>query len=307
MHDLTLRQLEYFVALVEHGSVTAAAAACHVSQAAASMGISQLEKSLGANLLVRSRARKVVPTAAGIDFAAKARAILAMVSQAAQDASEEAGNMSGPLRIGSSQSLSPRLIPPLVAHFTAHYPDISMTFTEDSPVAIQEQVRQGQLDFALVYVLQAEPDLAVERLSELRLNVLLPANHRLAGHEQVELSELSAEPAILLDMPPSIERVTQIAAASGSTLDVRWISSNMETVRSLVARGLGYGFVIGPSRSRFSYEGLPLATVPVAGKHAQNAIVAVLPKGHVPSRRITEALRVLREAEHGNIPDKQVY
>jgi hypothetical protein len=57
MPEITLRQLQYFVATVDHGSVTAAAEASHVSQAAASMAIAQLEKALGADLFVRSRSR----------------------------------------------------------------------------------------------------------------------------------------------------------------------------------------------------------------------------------------------------------
>jgi DNA-binding transcriptional LysR family regulator len=297
MSDLTLRQMEYFVAVVDHGSVTAAAAACHASQAAASMAIAQLEKSLGADLLVRSRSRQVALTPAGIEFAAHARAVLERVTEAAASISDNLGQIRGPLRVGCSQTLSPRLVPPLAEHFTKHHPEVDLRFTESSAGAVQEGLREGRLDVALVYALQADDDLAQELIKEIQLQVVLPQDHRLADRSTVPLQEIAAEPAILLDVPPTIERLTAVARQAGLELNVRWTSANMETIRSMVARGLGYSFANSPPVDGTTFDGLQVVHRPISDKHARNAIVALLPAGHTPPRRVAAAIEVLRQAE----------
>src|SRR3954447_16536738 len=107
MSEITLRQLQYYVSVIDHGSVTAAAVSCHISQAAASMAVGELEKAVGAHLLIRTRSKKVVPTPAGIEFAAHARAILERVSEASDAVAESLVEMRGLLRIGCSHTLSP--------------------------------------------------------------------------------------------------------------------------------------------------------------------------------------------------------
>ncbi|MFT4470177.1 LysR substrate-binding domain-containing protein [Arthrobacter sulfonylureivorans] len=297
MSELTLRQMEYFVAVVDHGSVTAAAAACHASQAAASMAIAQLEKALGADLLVRSRSRQIALTPAGIEFATHARAVLERVTEAAASISDNLGQIRGPLRVGCSQTLSPRLVPPLAEYFTKHHPEVDLRFTESSAGAVQDGVREGRLDVALVYALQAEDDLDREVLKDIQLQVVLPQGHLLAKESAVRLKDIAAEPAILLDVPPTIERLTTVARLSGVELNVRWTSANMETIRSMVARGLGYSFANSPPVDGTTFDGLQVVHRPVADKHARNAIVALLPAGHTPPRRVAAAVDVLRRAE----------
>jgi DNA-binding transcriptional LysR family regulator len=107
MPEITLRQLQYYVSVIDHGSVTAAAISCHISQAAASMAVGQLEKSVGAELLIRTRSKKVVPTPAGVTFAAHARAILERVAEASDAVAESLVEMRGPLRIGVARHCHP--------------------------------------------------------------------------------------------------------------------------------------------------------------------------------------------------------
>ncbi|RRO80563.1 LysR family transcriptional regulator, partial [Corynebacterium bovis] len=82
MSDWTLRQARYFLAVVDHGSVSAAAREEHLSQGALSMAVAQLESALGVQLLVRGRARPATPTAAGLRFADRLRPILDLADEA---------------------------------------------------------------------------------------------------------------------------------------------------------------------------------------------------------------------------------
>ncbi|MFB0836072.1 LysR family transcriptional regulator [Arthrobacter halodurans] len=297
MSEITLRQLQYYVSVIDHGSVTAAAAACHISQAAASMAVGQLEKAVGADLLIRTRSKKVVPTPAGLGFAAHARAILERVAEASDAVSESLAEMRGALRIGCSHTLSPRLVPALVDHFVSNHPLVDVGFREAAPSALQDDVRNGRLDMALVYEQQSDDDLERVRIATVRLHVVLPAGHALAGRSSIGLAEIAEEPAILLDIPPTVERLTAVMRSAGLEPRIRWTSGNMETIRSMVARGLGYSFVNSPPATGSTYEGGEVVFIPVADRTAANAIVAMLPPGQRAPRRVGAAIEFLRETE----------
>lgn len=298
MFEITLRQMQYFISIVDLGSVTAAAAACHISQAAVSMSVAELERSLDTDLLIRSRSRKAAPTQAGLEFAVHARAVLDRVTEAREAMDEGSGELRGPLRIACAQSLSPRLLPPLAEYFTAGFPQVELHLHEGSPADIQEDLRRGRLDMALLYSRQSDPDLDLEHVVDVRLQVMLPATHRLAGQEAIRLADVAGEPAVLLDIPPTIELLKGVARSAGLELDVRWSSSNMDTIRSMVGRGLGYSLVNSEPATGATFDGRQVVFLPVSDGVAANAIVAMLPAGHRPSRRVSAALESLR-AQHG--------
>ena len=296
MAEITLRQLQYYVTVIETGSVTAAATACHISQAAVSMAVAQLERSLGTELLIRTRSKKASPTAAGLEFVSHARAVLARVAEAEEAMAEEQERLSGPLRVGVSQSLSPRLIPLLAEHFTTRFPGVELSFREGTPTEIQEAVRRGQLDLALAYELQADPDLEAIHLADIALHVMLPAGPRLAAEPAIHLADIIGEPAILLNVPPTIERLTSITAELGLHLDVRWSSSNMETIRSMVARGLGFSLANSVPATGSTFDGREVVYLPVADPVRANALVGLVAAAHRPSRRVREAIEVARRS-----------
>ena len=113
MGELTLRQLEYFVAVVDAGSVTSASKKVNVTQATVSMAIAQLESHLGTDLLIRQQSRGVVPTRAGRELSARARHVVAMTTEIEQVAATGTSEISGVLEIGCVSSLSPQVVPPI--------------------------------------------------------------------------------------------------------------------------------------------------------------------------------------------------
>ncbi|MFC8600436.1 LysR substrate-binding domain-containing protein [Isoptericola sp. NPDC057191] len=296
MSEITLRQMQYVVAAVDEGSVTAAAASAHASQAAASMAISQLEKVLGAELFLRAGPRRLVPTPAGLEFVRHARAILERVEEARGAVADSLSELSGALRVGCSHTLSPRLVPGLVAHFADTYPAVDLSFREDDPAALQDEVRHGRLDLGLVYGRQADDDLTRVPLADVVLHAALPEDHRLAHRESVTFADLDGEPAILLSIPPTIERLTETMVAAGIQPRVRWTSSNIETIYSMVSRGLGFSLVNSPPAEGVTFEGNRIVFRPVLGTESINTIVAVLPSGRHLPRRVRAALDHLGRA-----------
>ena len=170
---------------------------------------------------------------------------------------------------------------------------MDLRFREGSPTEIQEAVRRGQLDLALAYGLQADPDLEAIHLADITLHVML---QQATGwpHLAIHLGDIIGEPAILLNIPPTIERLTSITADLGLHLDVRWSSSNMETIRSMVARGLGFALVNSVRATGATFDGREVVYLPVADPVRANALVGLVAAGHRPNRRVREALAAAR-------------
>ncbi len=298
MTDFTLRQLQYFVAAVETGSITEAAERCHASQGAASMAITQLERAVGTELLVRSGPRAAVATPAGREFLVHARAILERTEEAQDAVSESLTELRGIVRIGVGLTLSPRLVPQIAGHFTTHHPQVQVLLQERPPRELEEQVLAGQLDVAFLYRLQTSTNLTVTDLAPVWLHVILPAGHRLAGESRVRLQDLTGEPAILLDVPPTKDRMLSLARSLDVELDVRWTSSTMETIRSMVAAGLGFSFAQSLPATGTTYSGGAVVYRPLADEVAANTIVALTLPGRIP-RRVQAAIDLVASAESG--------
>lgn len=295
MNDFTLRQMEYLIAVLDHGSVSAGAAAVHVSQATVSAALSQLEKNLGVILLARGPARRARPTAAGEEFAARARAILAAIDDAIDAVDENTAELRGSLSVGCLHTASPRMLPGLVAHFDMHWPQVELRLVEDTSRRLQDLVAAGRLDVAMFYTRQLErTDLTIHRLGSVALHAVLPADSPLARQDEVQMADLVRLPAILLDTPPIADLLVERIRAHGLQVNVRWRSSSAETIRSLVARGLGFSLVNAvPHPSTRTFEGLEVVHRPVADE-VENPAIAATMGNRGRSRRIAEAITTLR-------------
>ena len=145
------RKLEYFVKIVDAGSITKAAAALHVAQPALSQQVSALEKELKQRLLIRSK-QGVEPTAAGNSLYRHAQTILRLVEEARQDVASSGGAPSGRVAIAiAPYSMAPSLVPRIIREVKRRYPDILLHFTEIVGGVLSEAIKNGKLDMALIY------------------------------------------------------------------------------------------------------------------------------------------------------------
>lgn len=304
MSDITLRQLEYFVAIIDTGSVTAASRQVNVTQATVSMAIGQLERRLGTDLLIRNRAKGVVPTRVGREFSARARQIIAMTTDLEHSATHGGSEMSGPLEIGCVSSLSPHVVPPLAAHFEREHPQVTFNYQEGSAGDLQAALINGVLDIAVVFSRQTIDAVEPIELTDVVLKIMLPSSHPLGDRPEISFSEVAHEPAILIDIPPSRDRSIEFMRAAGVEPRIKWTSANLATVTALVASGLGYSLRYSlPDET--STPGPGIVEIPVADAIPRNAISAVIPRGIRPSRRMDEAVWFLRKlfTKDGTVTD----
>jgi LysR family nitrogen assimilation transcriptional regulator len=145
-----IRQLESFVCICEHGSITQAAAALNIVQPALGAQITSLEKEFGVQLLERGP-RGVVVTPAGTYFLAEAKKLLEHVAAVKKTLRSFAPNEKEHLSIGLTSSLSAVLAGALAQHFGQLSRSVSVQLVEDMSHLLGERVISGELDFALAY------------------------------------------------------------------------------------------------------------------------------------------------------------
>lgn len=295
MGMFTLRQLEYFTSVIEEGSVTAAARRLHVSAGSVSIALKDLESALKVQLTVRRRGRGVTATPAGRWVYELTREVLERSAEISSVARTIRGELAGPLRMGCFSTLSPWLVPRIVAHFVERHPGVEVQLAEgDSPYLI-ERLREGKLDAILLYRNHLVPGVTGEDMLRVRVQIALAPDHPLAALDEIPLSALQDENAILIALRPASEHVEALLRAAGVEPKVRWRSANVETIRSMVARGLGYTIIMGRPFGDFTYDGLPLAYRRIADNVEPNAIVIAYPDGTIPTAAVRELIRYSRQ------------
>ena len=155
----TLKQLQYLVALHEHGHFGRAAEACAISQPALSQQIKELEALLGAPLFERS-ARQVRPTIFGEEFALRVPAILRLVDELEDLARASRDPLLGRLRLGVIPTVAPYLLPTLIRDLTRAYMDLEIHVRESLTQTLIRELAEGRLDAAIVALPVSEPAFA---------------------------------------------------------------------------------------------------------------------------------------------------
>lgn len=195
---MDLRQLRYFVGIVESGSVTRAARQLFIAQPALSQQLSKLEAEVGRTLLHRS-AKGVVPTDNGLALYHHARIMLRQMEQALSIARKDSGQVQGVVSLGLPTTMLNAMGLPLVRQIRRNYPGILLNVVEGLSGQIEQMMRLGQLDLAVLFALDALPEITAVELLEEELFVLLPEHGALvdAGCRALRLQEVSRLPLIL--------------------------------------------------------------------------------------------------------------
>jgi LysR family nitrogen assimilation transcriptional regulator len=212
---MELRQLRYFVAIVDHGSLSRAAVVLHVAQPALTQQLRQLEEELGAQLLHRS-AQGVICTDAGKLFYQHALAILKQVGDAKAAVAQSTTRPSGSVTLGLPHSISGALALPLLTAARSEYPEITLQLTEEISGNLIEQLKSGRINLAVLFDDGQLGQFAVTPLVDEDLMFICRAGSPFAPDEpSVSLPQALASTLILpaqqQGVRPQIERVARSA------------------------------------------------------------------------------------------------
>lgn len=192
---MDIRQLRYFVRVVEQASISRAAQSLHMAQPSLSQRVRELEEEVGVALLQR-HSGGVRATEAGKMVADRARAILRLVDNMVGEAQSAGREPVGQVIVGLPTTMALHLTLPLVQLVQRRYPKIRLRVSEGMSGHVQEWVLSGRLDIAVLYTAESVPGLAVEELLKEDLCLISRHDPALLG-QTVENAALASYPLVL--------------------------------------------------------------------------------------------------------------
>ncbi len=292
----TLRQLEYFVAVGEAGSVTLASEKMHVSAPSISAAIAQLEADFGLQLFVRHHARGLALTQAGRQLMARAGQVLAEAEAMNRLVGDISGQVRGSLSVGCLLTFAQILVPQLRRGFEDKNPQVRIRQFEMNQQQIFDSLRGGEIDVALTYDLAIPEDLVFVPLVRLPPYVLFPEGHPLAEMPQVTAAMLKDHPMVLLDLPLSADYFLSFFRRADLKPLIAERTRDMAVMRSLVANGYGYSIANIRPLNDLAPDGRRLRYVPLVGPVKPMALGVVMAKGAESVLTISAFVHHCREA-----------
>jgi len=241
---MNLRDLEYLVALAETGHFSRAAERCHVSQPTLSAQLRKLEQFLGVALVER-RPRRVTLTPAGAAVVERARRMLQDAEDIRGLARASQDPLSGPLKVGLIPTLGPYLLPRVAPRIARALPKLSLLLHEYQTAPLVERTLAGDLDLAILALPAEIRGLVTRPLFEEPFLVALPQTHRLAARKRVKASDLEGEMLLLLEEGHCLRDQALEVCAHVGTEEQAFRATSLETLRQMVASGLGLTLLPG--------------------------------------------------------------
>ena len=252
----SLRQVRYFVAIAEAGSVSGAARHLSISQSTMTEAVQELEQDLGFKLVERC-AHGMSLTLKGYQFLRHAEKILAEVSNARRALDESGAPTEGRLQLGVTPLVASYILADLLARFRRAFPFLEVSVVEDNRDYLEHLLIGGELDIAVMVLPPRLTLLSLEAeiVEASRYRLWLPLGHPLTQGSEVGLGDLANEPQILL----AIDEIEEAPKLAWQQLGIRppiaFRTRSVEAVRSLVATGAGLAVLPDLTYRQWSLEG----------------------------------------------------
>jgi len=279
VQDLTIRQLQYIVAVADTLGFHRAAERCHVSQPTLSAQVQQVEEVLGLALFERDK-RRVIVTPAGSDVILRARRVLAELTDLLQAAARVSDPFAGTFRFGIIPTVAPYLLPDVTEVWARKYPSLRVAWREELTGSVLRQLDSGELDAALLALVPGTETLRSAVVAEDPFLVALPLGHPLAAKPTVALSDLDGLTVLLLDDGHCLRTETLALCSRAGAHEGGFRATSLSTLAQMVSSGAGVTL-------------LPAMAAAVENRRSQLALrpVARAPGAPVPRRTIALAWR----------------
>lgn len=245
--------------IIELGGFTKAAEALGFTQSSVSQMISSLEDELGIKLLNRSRTG-VKLTIEGAELYPFIERSIFSYRAMLEKSNEIKGLETGIIRVGTVSSVTCHWMPRLISDFQKIYPNVQFTFHQGDYTSITEWIKTGEVDFGFINPLAAK-DLKTVKIKTGRMLAVLSKNHKLANNEVINLSEIAAEPYILLEEGHYSEPMEAFYKA-GLNPDIKYTIHDDYAIMTMVEAGLGVSILAELVLCRTNYSIVCVPTNP---------------------------------------------
>jgi DNA-binding transcriptional LysR family regulator len=252
----TIRQLQFFVAVAEQGTVTRAAQILSISQSSVTEAIKELERDLGVELFER-HPRGLDITHKGHQFLRHATKILSEVSDARRSFSTGRAMTTGRLHLGVTSLVAGYVLSDLLARYRRAHPAVRLSAIEDNGDYLEHLLVGGKLDIAVMVISNLRDRMALqsEILEVSTYRLWLPLGHRLVSAEVIDIADIAEEPLIMLSVDEIEENTGKLLGAIGARPQIAFRTRSVEAVRSLVATGAGVALLPDLVYRPWSLEG----------------------------------------------------
>lgn len=295
VHLPTLKQLQYLVALRQHGHFGKAAEACFVTQSTLSAGLRELETLLNVTLVERTR-RVVRFTALGERVTDKAVRVLREADALTEMARSEAQPLHGELRMGVIPTIAPFLLPAMLPRLRRDWPQLKLYLREETSQAACEALHRGQLDCVLLALPYACGEVDSAALFDDGLWVAFPAGEAPAG-ETISVGSIDPERLLLLEDGHCLK---DHALSACNRPDLRanaaMMGTSLHTLVQMVDNGLGLTFVPAMAVKAGILERTRIEAKPLDSKHAYRRIALIWRRsspGESEFQLLASALRLI--------------
>jgi len=235
----SLRQLRYLVALSEARHFRKAAEAMGISQPSLSLQIGNLEQILGVRLVERGRG-PVTLTPEGREVVVRASRIVGEVHGIMDISASLQTGLTGTIRLGTTPTIGPYLMPFVVERLHAKYPDLRLYIREVAPRDLRGELLAGSLDVILTQLPEGGADLTTQRLFREPLLLAMPDDHALAAKTEVVEADLADQN--VLSLGPDYAMHAQIATLCqqyGGIMARDYEGTSLDAIRQMVGMGMG--------------------------------------------------------------------
>lgn len=259
-----MRQLRYFAAAADAGQFSRAALKVHVSQSAITTAVLQLEELLGVKLFERLP-HGVTLTAEGNRFYQHTRHVLDTLRDAAAETSLQRNQLHGTVRVGATYTVLGYFLPNLLARFKRSYPEVEIDLQDMNRASVEDGIVDGDLDFGLVLVSNAQRLDEYERhvLIRSRRQLWMASDHPLMQAPTITLEDVAAYPYIMPTIDEGEMSSQRYWAPRGLEPKVAFRTSSVECLRGLVAHGFGVAILSDMLYRAWSLEGRKIEARPL--------------------------------------------
>jgi len=293
VHQPTIKQLQYLVALREHGHFGRAAEACYVTQSTLSAGLRELEASLGVTLVERTR-RVVRFTPLGEKVAQKAVRVLRETEELTELARAEGQPLHGELRMGVIPTIAPFLLPAMLPLLRREWPSLKLYLREETSQSACEALHRGQLDCVLLALPYACGDVDSEPLFDDPLFVAFPRGEAPSG-ASVDVEAIDEGRMLLLEDGHCLK---DHALSACNRPDLRahaaMMGTSLHTLVQMVDNGLGVTFIPAMAIEAGILDGTRVDARPLRSDHGYRRIALIWRRSSAREREFQLLASTLR-------------
>ena len=284
---MTLTELRYVVAVARERHFGRAAESCFVSQPTLSVAIKKLEEELGVMVFERGGG-EIGITPVGAQIVAQAERVLEQSAAIKEIATRGKDPLNEPLRLGVIYTIAPYLLPPLVKRIIGDAPHMPLILQENFTVRLIDLLKRSEIDAAIMALPLPDSGLIVQPLYDEDFVVAIPREHPWKTREKISASDLKGETMLMLgaghcfrdqvlEACPELDALSIASWTQESGMQKTFEGSSLETIRHMVASGIGVTV-------------LPRTSVP--SPLPRDSLLRYLPfEAPVPGRRVVLAWR----------------